>query len=142
MTKIQPKNNVETTYVVCLLGLALIYKYCTVPWICRLINWKDYKFRQFHSGVRVARSLYFCIVFCRFFFLFFSFGHCIVFPSINGFWIPLQFGYTTCFQRCVNVANSTKVQHWQTLLKSTYFQRCVNVINQPYLNGEHLTSFD
>ena len=50
-----------------------------------------------------------------------------------------QVGYTTCFQRCVNVANSTKVQHWQTLLKSTYFQNWVNVINQPYLNGENLT---
>ena len=49
-----------------------------------------------------------------------------------------QVGYTTCFQRCVNVANSTKVQHWQTLLKSTYFQRWFNVINQPYLNGENL----
>jgi hypothetical protein len=42
-----------------------------------------------------------------------------------------QVGYTSCFQRCVNVANSTKVQHWQTLLKSTYFHRWVNVINQP-----------
>ena len=36
------------------------------------------------SGVRVARSLVFCVVFCHF-----SFGYCIVCPSsMYSFWLP------------------------------------------------------
>jgi hypothetical protein len=46
------------------------------------------------SGVRVARSLVFCVVFCRslFVLLSFSFGHCVVCPhSIYGFVLPLWY---------------------------------------------------
>ena len=47
------------------------------------------------SGVRVARSLIFCVVFCRsFFFSFypFSLGHCVVCSSsIYGFWLSLWY---------------------------------------------------
>ena len=42
------------------------------------------------SGVRIARALVFCVVFCRSLsFCPFSFGHCMVCPSIYGFWFPL-----------------------------------------------------
>jgi hypothetical protein len=41
------------------------------------------------SGVRVARSLVFCVVFCDCFLSFFSFGHCVVCPSsIYEFYLP------------------------------------------------------
>ena len=62
------------------------------------------------SGVRVARSLGFCVVFCRSFSVVFlwplyclsfdlliliapmvSIGHCVVCPSIYGFWLPLWY---------------------------------------------------
>jgi len=44
------------------------------------------------SGVRVARSLCFCAMFCRSLSICpFSFGHCIVCPSIYGFWLPLWY---------------------------------------------------
>ena len=33
----------------------------------------------------------FCAMFCRCFFSFFSFGHCIVCPPIYGFWLPLWY---------------------------------------------------
>ena len=42
------------------------------------------------SGVCVARSLVFCVVFCRSLsFCPFSFGYCMVCPSIYGFWLSL-----------------------------------------------------
>ena len=44
---------------------------------------------QVLSGVRVARSLVFYVVFCRF--CPFSFGHCIACLSINSFWLPLWY---------------------------------------------------
>jgi hypothetical protein len=37
-------------------------------------------------GVRVAWSLVFCVEFCRSLFAPFSFGHCVVSPSIYGSW--------------------------------------------------------
>jgi hypothetical protein len=45
------------------------------------------------NGVRVSQSLVVCVVFCRSLFVLlpfcrFYFGHCIVCPSIYGFWIP------------------------------------------------------
>jgi hypothetical protein len=44
---------------------------------------------QFSSGVRVARSLVFCVVFCVILsFCSFSFAHCIVSPSVYIFWLP------------------------------------------------------
>jgi hypothetical protein len=43
------------------------------------------------SGVRVNRSLVLCVMLCRslLVILSFSFGHCIVCPSIDGFGLPL-----------------------------------------------------
>ena len=42
------------------------------------------------SGVRVTGPLVFCVVFCRkLSFCLFSFGDCIVCPSIYGFWLLL-----------------------------------------------------
>jgi len=46
------------------------------------------------SGVRVTRSLVYCVVFCRSLFSFcpFSFGYCIICPaSIYGFWLALWY---------------------------------------------------
>ena len=48
------------------------------------------------SGVRVARSWVFCVVFCGLTFVifcyFFYFGHCVVCPSlIYGIWLPLWY---------------------------------------------------
>ena len=42
-------------------------------------------------GFVVARSLAFCVVFCRSLFVLcvLFFGHCIICPSIYGFWLPL-----------------------------------------------------
>jgi len=42
------------------------------------------------SEVRVTRSLVLCVMFYRslFVFLSFSFVHCVVCPSIYGFWLP------------------------------------------------------
>jgi len=45
-----------------------------------------------YSGVRVAKSLVFCVVILRslfFPFCLFSFGHCTVCPSFYGFRLPL-----------------------------------------------------
>jgi hypothetical protein len=49
------------------------------------------EFTPCFSGVRVTRSLVFCVVFCRLLFviLSFSFDHCIVCPSIYVFWLLL-----------------------------------------------------
>ena len=43
------------------------------------------------NRVRVARSLVLCVMFCRSLFVIcsFSFGHCVVRPSIYGFWLLL-----------------------------------------------------
>jgi hypothetical protein len=43
--------------------------------------------------VRVARSLVFFVVFCRSLFVLchFTFGHCVVCPSISGFWLPIWY---------------------------------------------------
>jgi len=45
------------------------------------------------SGVRVTRSLVWCVCFVDRCLSFcpFSFGHCIVFPTIYGFWLPLWY---------------------------------------------------
>jgi hypothetical protein len=41
--------------------------------------------------VRIARSLFFCVVFCRSLFVLFLFGHCIVCSSIYDFWLSLWY---------------------------------------------------
>ena len=43
------------------------------------------------SGVHVAWSLVFCVVYCRSLFVHLFFGHCVVCPSIYGSWLPLWY---------------------------------------------------
>jgi len=53
---------------------------------------RAHTFNHGFSGIRVALSLVFYVVFCRSLFVFcrFSFGHCIACPSsIYAFWLPL-----------------------------------------------------
>ena len=45
----------------------------------------------FFTGVRVAEPLLFCVMFCTSLFVLFLFGHCIVCPSIYGFWLPIWY---------------------------------------------------
>jgi len=53
---------------------------------------RGHEFTSGFSGVRVALSLVFCVMFCRSLFVLFSCGHCIVCPSsIYGFWLPLWY---------------------------------------------------
>jgi len=51
------------------------------------------QFILFLCGIHVARSLVFCVLFCRSLFVLLSFyiGHFIVCPSIYGFWLPLWY---------------------------------------------------
>jgi hypothetical protein len=57
----------------------------------------------FFNGIRVARSLVFCVVFCRslyFYLCHFYFGHCIFCPSsMYVFWLPLQTLLVILFKR-------------------------------------------
>jgi hypothetical protein len=53
-----------------------------------------FEFTPVFSGVRVARSLVFCVMFYRSLFApfcAFSFGHCVVCPSIYDFWLPIWY---------------------------------------------------
>ena len=43
------------------------------------------------SRVRVARSLIFCVMFCRSLFVIFLFSHCIICTLIYGLWLPLWY---------------------------------------------------
>ena len=51
------------------------------------------KFDIGFSGARGTQSLVFCLVFCSSLFVLcpFPLGHCIVCPSIYGFWLPLWY---------------------------------------------------
>ena len=67
-------------------------------------------FNLWFSGVRVSRSLVFCVVFCRslFVLLFLSFGHCIVVPSsiydLVGFvFLDIQFSVQCFVDHCIVV---------------------------------------
>ena len=58
------------------------------------------------SGVRITRSFVLCVCFLDrcLSFCTFSFGHCVVCPSIYGFWLPLWYiqallGYIICRDR-------------------------------------------
>jgi hypothetical protein len=50
-------------------------------------------------GFCVARSLVFCVMFCRPLFYLFHLAHCVFCPSIYGFWLPLW--YLLTFSHCV-----------------------------------------
>ena len=67
------------------------------------------------SGVRVARSLVFCVVFCRSLFVFFSFVHYVVCPSsIYGCWLLLWYVQALLIEH-----NGLKGIYW--LKKLPYF---------------------
>ena len=51
-------------------------------------------------GVRVSRHLIFCVVFCASLFVLFSFGNCIVCPSIYDFWLSLKYLQTFLKSLC------------------------------------------
>jgi len=56
----------------------------------------------YSTGVRVALSLVLCVVFCRSFIVFFSFGHCVVCPSsIYGFWLPPLVSSNSSYNECI-----------------------------------------
>ena len=73
------------------------------PFICKatrrmplvkqeLLPFRSTKVYRVFRGVRVGQSLVFYVVFCKSLFaifFFYSFGHCIVCPSIYSFWLPI-----------------------------------------------------
>jgi hypothetical protein len=69
------------------------------------------------SGVRVTLSLVLCVMFGRslFVLLSFSFGHCVVCPSIYGFWLSLRYLQTLriliLYMRHFNWCTKTNVWH-------------------------------
>jgi hypothetical protein len=72
------------------------------------------------SGVRVTLSLVLCVMFGRslFVLLSFSFGHCVVCPSIYGFWLSLRYLQTLriliLYMRHFNWCTKTNV--WRSLV--------------------------
>ena len=102
------------------------------------------------SGVRVTRSLVLCLCFVErcFSFCLFSFGHCVVCPSIYGFWLPLWYLQTLLTVTSDNLACNfvkryTKNFHkmkrkvtsslWNRWISNTYFCMLLSIIN--LLNG-------
>jgi hypothetical protein len=105
---------------------------------------------RFLCGVRVTRSLALCPLFvdCCLFFYLFSFGHCVVCPSIYGFWLPLWYLQTLLTVTSDNLACNfvkryTKNFHkmkrkvtsslWNRWISNTYFCMLLSIIN--LLNG-------
>jgi hypothetical protein len=70
------------------------------------------------SGARVAQSLVFCVVFCSSLFVLLSVYHCVVCPSIYGFWLPL------CIFKhfLVTISSMQGVNHPHSLLYCLNFQ--------------------
>jgi hypothetical protein len=74
---------------------------------------------QFSSGIRVARSLVFCVVFCGILsFCIFSFAHCIVSPSVYIFCLPSlissnfsQYYYAVC--SCWDTTHKSIILAWR-----------------------------
>jgi hypothetical protein len=114
---------------------------------CLLKKYYEYSFSKIRvfSGVRVARSLVVCVMFCRSLFVIFtfSFGHCVVCPSlIYGIWVPLWylltflFGffsshkykytivsiarYVTCFINSLTAVQLSIIQWWFILYEHEY----------------------
>jgi hypothetical protein len=95
-------------FVVRLIVLILITEFVTIAtWGVPLVE-QELLTLQEHlrsslvfSGVRVAWSLVFCVMFCRSLFVVspFSFGHCVVYPLIYSFWLPLCYLQTFFKQR-------------------------------------------
>jgi hypothetical protein len=59
----------------------------------------------FNYGARVIKSFLGYVVHYRSSFALFSLGHCIVCPSIHGFWFTLQSSLTVCW--CICLVNTT-----------------------------------
>jgi hypothetical protein len=74
------------------------------------------------GGVRVTRSLAFCVCFVDrcLPFCTFPFSHCVVCPSIYGFWFPLWFLQTLLCQNegCKILKYSPYLEHW--IVKQKY----------------------
>ena len=75
------------------------------------------------SGVRVGQSLVISVMFCTLLFVllyFFSFSHCVVCPSINGFWLPLWY-----LQTLLNeiTRTDTRILHLFVLEKFTRYHK-------------------
>jgi hypothetical protein len=67
------------------------------------------------SGVRVSRSLVFCVVFCRSLFVPLSSGHYVVCPSIYGLWWPLWYLQTLLPNSYICLLNDIFDQHICTI---------------------------
>jgi hypothetical protein len=72
------------------------------------------------SVICVVWSLDFCIMFCTLLLAFchFTFGHCIIYPSIYGFWLPLWYLHT--FGHCI-ICPSLIYGFWLPPLVSSMF---------------------
>ena len=81
------------------------------------------------SGVHVARSLVFCVMFCWslfVFFLFFSFENWIVCPSsIYGFWFPVWYPHPFIDLR-VRVLLKTEIWFRSVFIKPWHTLCCIN----------------
>ena len=66
-------------------SIIIIFRYIVMYQLVAQCRW----FSPVFIGVRVARSLVFCLEFCKSLFCSFSFAHCVVCPSsISGVWLP------------------------------------------------------
>jgi hypothetical protein len=71
------------------------------------------------SGVRVTRSLAFCVVLVVL--MSFFIWHCVVFPSIYGFWLPPWYLLTIPTARAVFVNHSNIIQKYHDNRKKDIF---------------------
>ena len=91
-------------------------RYARVSWWVPLVE-QDVPTPQEHltspsvfSGVRTARTYVFCVMFCRS--LFVLFGHCIVCPSIYGFWLISSDLYYSSINRYLDFKEQITIQFY------------------------------
>jgi hypothetical protein len=76
------------------------------------------------SGVRVSRSLVFCVMFCRSLFVLLSFVYCVVCPSIYGFRLPRWYLQTRLMDNQTRLMdNQTRFMDNQTCFMDNQTQR-------------------
>jgi hypothetical protein len=93
------------------------------------------EFTPVFSGVRVTRSLVFCVCFVDrcLSFCAFSFGHCVVCSSMYGFWLPLWY-----LQTLLAIASAS----CQLCLHSSYLQlHCCELLFTSGLCSNRLIEF-
>jgi hypothetical protein len=92
------------------------------------------------SGVRVNRSLVLYVMFCRslLVILSFSFGHCIVCPSIDGFGLPLLYLQSFLIRKVTDVVTSSiclfspqfyLFSQWSNILSDSKDGKAVSEVN-------------